>query len=217
MWIGKKYSLNDLKKFKSEKIKRNEFKILIIDDKDLNYGSELSDHQYYFNHVHDIDSINYVSEYQIIICDIKGVGKKFNSKFEGAHIINEIDRQYPNKIKIAYTGNEFDIRYNQFFELCDAKIHKDDDFDTWIDILDDAINKVADPIDQWKRVRERLLNNDVPIFDIFCIEQDYIKSIVKKSEKYLKNSNSLNVLNDDLKQIVLSIFANGIFKLIVGI
>ena len=214
--IFKLYSLDELKKFQTKEISRNKFKILIIDDEEIEYTEELTTHGFYCRHVRDIDSIDHVSEYNIIICDIRGVGKKFNSQYEGAHIIGEIDKLYPNKIKIAYTGSEFDIRYNKYFELCDAKIHKDDDFESWIEKLDSSIAKVSDPIDQWLRVRDRLLKNEIPLYDVFQIEQDYIKSIVNNNEKILKNSNGVNNLRDDLKQIILSLIANGIFKLITG-
>jgi len=217
MWIfGKKYNLNDLEKYRKYKIERSKFKILIIDDDDITYDEELKAHDFHYRHVSDIESIDYTSEYQIVICDIKGVGKKFKSKYEGAHIIEEIDKVYPNKIKIVYTGNEFDIRYNKFFELCDYKIHKDDDFDTWIEILDDAIAKVSDPIDQWKRIRDRLIKNDVPLYDIFLIEQDYIKSMLKKKKHYLTTSKPVMRLNEDLKQVVLGIISNGVYNIIVG-
>lgn len=72
---------------------RPRIRLLIIDDDDFPYMECLRRHGYSPTHVKDIDNIIDVEPYEIILCDIQGVGKKFGSRFEGAHLISEIKKK----------------------------------------------------------------------------------------------------------------------------
>lgn len=85
---------------------RKHVNMLVIDDNDFGPEQYLKLNGYQIHHKQDIESIKDVEPYDIILCDISGVGKKLGYEKEGAFIIREIHANYPNKRIIAYTQNK---------------------------------------------------------------------------------------------------------------
>lgn len=175
--------------------------IAVIDDEPLQYLAILRDHGFTITVFNDISDVKALEAFPIVLCDIKGVGKAFKSKYEGAHVIAEIRKHYPQKILAAYSGQQFDPSYNQFFEQCDFVIKKDVDSDAWIERLDEAIQLAIDPIAQWKRLRTYLLSHDVPLFHLLRLEDDYVTSMLNKSKVFPRRS-TLKLLPEDAKGII---------------
>lgn len=124
--FGTPYSIKDLNvpSLKLKNIERINIPILVIDDNEFEYLQHLKNHRFDLTYFDDIQSIESTKEYEIILCDINGVGKKFKSKYEGAHVISEIHKKYPFKTIIAYTGHTHDPSYNRFFKLADYNLQK---------------------------------------------------------------------------------------------
>lgn len=168
---GNPKSIKDLDKpsLKLNQVDRIKIPILIIDDNDFEYLDFLKNHRFDLTYFPDIQSIESAKEYEIILCDINGVGKKFESKYEGAHIISEIHKKYPFKTIIAYTGYTHDPTYNKFFRLADFVFKKDMDGDEWLENLDLAIDSAVNPQKRWIKLREFLIQNNVSLFEITVV------------------------------------------------
>lgn len=205
--------INDLKAV-GRAGKREQCSIVLIDDETVGYLDALRQHHFSILHMKDISDVKSVSDYPVVLCDIKGVGKSFQSKFEGAHIIEEIRKRYPEKIIIAFTAHQFDASYNQYFRLCDAVFKKDIDLDDWINRLDEAIQKAFDPVQQWYRLRDFLLARQVPLYLVFKLEQRYINSVKRKNKDLFTAGGIVERLPDDVKRAVLSFAASTLVKLI---
>lgn len=190
--------------------------ILCIDDDGLPYEEILRTHDFNIRVLKDIEDIKATSDYPVVICDIKGVGKKFGSQFEGGHIIEEIKKNYPDKVVIAYSGQQFDARYNKFFSMSDFVLTKDIDSDVWVSILDETISKVASPIEQWKRIRDYLYFHEVSTRKVFELEQEYIKAIINKDKSKFGTTKTLEGLSSDVRSVLNGFVASLIFKLIIG-
>ncbi len=216
-YIGKPLGLNDLKSksFENSELKRHEVPIAIIDDEPFPYTSAIIKHDFNVKEIGDIKDINAVQSYSVVLCDIKGVGKSFGSKFEGAHVIEEIKRYYPSKVLIAYTSHQFDPTYNRFFQLCDFTLKKDIDSDDWVACLDKAIHMAQDPITQWKKVRQSLLNQDINVLDLVLLEDAFVRKITNIDNNF-NYSKIVKNLPTDAKQIVLNFAANLLFKAVIG-
>lgn len=171
-------SISELRKYAS---------ILVIDDNEFAPESSLKRNGYQIQHKIDLDTIKDVEPYDIILCDISGVGKKLGFKNEGAFIIREIHASYPNKRIIAYTSYTYNPNYNQFFSMADFVAPKDLAIDSWIDVLDDQIQKSIDPCDQWIKIRDYLLENKVSTLTIAKIENKYVEAVKSKSFDKLKS------------------------------
>jgi hypothetical protein len=87
--FGKPLGIKDLNipGLKLKSIERKQVPILIIDDEEFEYLDHIKTHRFDVEYFEDIQSIESAENYEIILCDIQGVGKKFKSKFEGAHVI----------------------------------------------------------------------------------------------------------------------------------
>ena len=82
------------------------YKIAIIDDEDFYYREQLSRLGFNITKYDDIEDLNMLASYDLIISDIKGVDKHFDSEFEGARGGGQI-----NDYKTCSWSNNFDCFY----------------------------------------------------------------------------------------------------------
>ena len=108
----------------SEKKKIEETKILIIDDDELELEKTLRRIGYNVTWKKDIDVLDDVENYSIIICDYKGVGLKFNSEFEGLNLSMLIKEKYPDKIIYLLSAADFNPRANNYIKFIDELVYK---------------------------------------------------------------------------------------------
>jgi hypothetical protein len=62
-------------------IDRSRIRISIIDDEPFEYMEMMRNHDYNLKHFNDIEDIRVLDSYDIVLSDIRGVGKIFKSKF----------------------------------------------------------------------------------------------------------------------------------------
>ena len=190
----KKYDLEYLKSYViSKKPERGNYSIAIIDDEqELAITKILRTQGFVISHFHDINSINEIQGFDIVICDIRKVGKVFDSKYGGAFVVKEIVNKYPQKYVIISSGSLFQVDYNEYFKMADSYIKKDADSSEWTDVLDKAISALNDPYFFWERTKKFLISKKIELSIVNKIEQNYIKSFAKKDGKYLSSSINKN-------------------------
>lgn len=209
--IGKPENINDLRASQhGGNPSRNEVPIAVIDDEDFRYKGMLTRSNFHIRQYDDINDVRDVSDYAIILCDIEGVGDKFGSEYEGAYIIKEIKRKYPNKIVVAYSAHSFNPDYNKFFDKADFVFNKDRGFDKWEESLSEAIKIATDPIDQWEKIRDYMLEKGIPLYTIFKLEQGYIRAVKERNENQLLNKVESSGMPEEVKD-ALNNFASGAF------
>src|SRR4051812_32693639 len=96
---------------------RSQIPILVVDDQEFPYLEVLRQHGFNLTFFNDISDVRQVNNFPVVVCDIKGVGKSFKSKYEGAHVIAEIKKYFPTKILIAFTAHMFDSSFNKYFAM----------------------------------------------------------------------------------------------------
>lgn len=212
--IFKKNTLEDIKLTNFDTSKRLNYKILCIDDQEFSKEENLRRNNFNIRTVNDIDNIEFVSEYDIIICDIQGVGKKLGSEYEGAHLIAEIKKRFPLKKVIAYSGQTFNTSYNSYFQLADLTLNKDTDLEDWIDYLDDLIKSLVDPYEIWLSIRKFLIEKNIQTNIISNIEQDYISATLKKDTSKLTQSKSFRQMSPEIKGVMEGIIGSLLLKAI---
>lgn len=216
-FFGKTHELSELDNLNRDtEFKRNAVDILCIDDQGLQYEEIIRHHGFNIRVLKDVEDIRSVADYPVVICDIKGIGKAFNSPFEGGHIIQEIKKHYPSKVVIAFSGHQFDAKYNKYFKMSDYVLSKDIDSDQWVDILDETIKKITSPSEQWKRIRQYLVDNNVSTKVIFQLEQEYISAVLDKDASKFAKPKTLNLLSQDVRGVVQGFIASMVFKLVIG-
>ena len=193
---------------------RKRFDILIIDDEDFIIKKNLAENGFQIFQKQDIETLRDVEAYPIILCDIRGVGVKLEYQKEGAVLIREIKKLYPNKRVVAYTGSTYDTTYNEYLDFADTVISKGTSLDDWIQILDEQIRNCVNPKLQWDNLRQYLIKLNVPTMDIAKLEDRYVHSILKKDFSGL--SGLAESYGDTVKSIVVDLLSSTFVKLITG-
>ena len=210
------HELSELKtaKLALKKNYREEIKILIVDDEEFLYYNELRNAKFNITKVDDIQDPLSAALYPIVICDIKGVGKKFGSKKEGAYVIEELKKRYPFKQYAIYSGS-----MNQFglmtFPQGVYPINKDISVEEWAKNFDEMIRKVADPSEVWRTIRNYLMTEEVSLLSILRLESEYVDTVINHPSN-LKNFPSEKrgfELSTDVRGVVQSLVAGVILAL----
>lgn len=110
--------------------------VLIIDDDEFIYANLLKKRGIHITQKRDIRSLSEVEPFDIVICDVEGVGQMMNLSFGGALIAAMIKERYPEKKVIIHSASTHSNKYAEFFNAVDAVIPKGSlDLDDWITLL----------------------------------------------------------------------------------
>ncbi|EKN4811459.1 hypothetical protein [Yersinia intermedia] len=186
--FGKRYKIDDLNSIgisgSDNRDERSKIKIAIIDDEDIPFLNSLRNSGYNIQHYRDVDNFNMLSDYQIVISDIDGVGQSFSSEYQGAYIIKELKRLFPDKYLIAMSSKIYNLSFTEILSNADVKINRDVNVDIVSEKLNIAIKEISSVKNRWLRVRAQLINEHfIDLYDVWSMEQDVIKSILTKENK----------------------------------
>lgn len=198
---------------------RSSISIVIIDDQKFNAYKNIQTHGYRVTELHDIDSIGEVERYDIVLCDLMGVGSRFDPRLGGASIIKEISINYPTKFIIAYSGATDNARETSVArEYSDEFLQKDSDITDWIKVLDHYTEIISDPYEMWRITRDELIDQETDLREILKIESAYVDAILTKDQKFTKMKSVLEKadLSGNAKGIGQSLIASSIFEFILG-
>lgn len=196
--VGAKYSL------------REQIKILIVDDEPFVYLEQLRNAKFNVVQLPDVQDLNAISEYNIVICDINGVGGCLNSEYGGAFLISQMKKIYPYKQYAVYSGkNDYSAGMSEMLQGV-ASLKKDLSIEQWSAYLDQYIENVTNPRLVWKNIRDLLYNKDVSSFVVTKLEDEFVRIIMDNPQK-LKSypTEKFNKeLSVDVRNIIQSIIAN---------
>lgn len=195
--------------------------IAIVDDRDFPALNNLQHNNFNIRYFQDVSSIDVLKDYAIILCDLQGVGTQLNENLQGAHLIKEIKRNYPEKVAIAYTGGTSNSAIaRQAGQFADRFLKKDADIDEWLEVLDDFILEVINPVIVWKKFRMRLMDYDISPWQLLELEDAYVCEY-RKGGKYSTLAIDKAIASLELKgkaqPVVSNFFKSIAFKLILQI
>lgn len=190
---------------------KSRVRIAVLDDNSFAPKEALASHQFKIDELGpDIRSLDQISSYPIIVCDVAGVGRAFGSDQEGAYIVSEIRKEYPDKFLIGYTGETHSIQKTNALSKADIRMEKDAPVEAWVKNLEIGVREVMHPGNRWKRMRRALLERGVEIFDVLLLEQSFIKSVKNNNPDYFKRKVELIGLEGEAKDVVVK-FASNVF------
>lgn len=209
------YKLSEIKVLNTsiQKLKK-EIKIAVIDDQDFPPTNNLRNLGFNINTFKDISTLEQVKEYPVIICDIKGIGKEFGGKYEGAFVISELRKIYPDKYIISYSTSSYDLDISSFIQKSDVIASKGATIEEWSSILEKAIKDTSNASIRWKKTRESLLNNDIELSDLLDLEQKYILSINNSKNEMQDTSLLENIHNDLIIDIVKEFTSSALVEIL---
>nr|WP_157490436.1 hypothetical protein [Lysobacter enzymogenes] len=199
--FGKPEKLSDLAtRSPTEGFLKKEYEIAVIDDNPFGKAEVLRSHGFHIAETGDIRQVDQIASYAVVVCDIRGVGQAFGGVLEGAHLLSEIRKKYPDKFLIAYSGAESNMAYNDSLRSVDVSIPKDSQTEVWVQNLERGLLEVGDPFKRWIRFRTRLAERGVDAYELFKLEQKYIKAITKSDASILERA----VASPEVKQLVVA-------------
>lgn len=209
------YKLSEIKVLNTsiQKLKK-EIKIAVIDDQDFPPTNNLRNLGFNIIPFKDISTLEQVKEYPVIICDIKGIGKEFGGKYEGAFVISELRKSYPDKYIISYSTSSYDLDISSFIQKSDVIASKGATIEEWSSILEKAIKDTSNASIRWKKTRESLLNNDIELSDLLDLEQKYILSINNSKNEMQDTSLLENIHNNLIIDIVKEFTSSALVEIL---
>lgn len=180
--------------------RRNLVRICFIDDEGYPNVDRLKAIGYYNIDVkYNFERIEDYKEYDIIFCDLEGVGKHMDSTLQGLWIAEEIKNQYPNCEVFIYSGNDVD----DYGELpTNIKyVPKQTNIRELSNIIDYTCGSLWDPHKAWERIYQRMLNEKIPSKIIALLEDEFVNSLENKTNNFV-NSDKKETLMENVQLYV---------------
>lgn len=103
-------------------------KILIIDDKNFPYFSELQNSGYKIEKINDLDTKKFEEiidgEYSIVLLDIKGVGRKLRCHDEGLGILIHLKEKRSRQCILIFSDEQWGLEHQEKFKIADKTLSK---------------------------------------------------------------------------------------------
>ncbi len=201
------------------KERRAAVSIAVIDDEPFAPQANLQTYGYNIKPIGDLKDLNEVASFHMVLCDVMGVGRHFDAKLQGASLIAEIKKSYPEKVVIAYTGAAMNDRAAKLAtERADRIIKKDVDIEQWTAVLDELGREAVDPYVIWNKVRRRFVEIDASTKDILALEDAYVRAVRSRDASFSLLTTRANEFNvqKDVRAIVQGIASSYIFNSIFG-
>lgn len=196
---------------------RSSIRIIVIDDQPFPYFDNLRMHGFNIEQIHDLETLDSISSYEIVLCDVQGVGAKFHHELQGAYLVKEIRKKYPFKFIISYTAYDNDARYTALLKNADISIIKDENTDVWVEKLDYAISCVSNIEEQWAKTCDHLLKYKVPLFQVALLENEIVSRIqMNNGFEGFPNINKAIQLENSAKEILKSFVGSAAVKILLG-
>lgn len=209
----------DVHKNLSIREKRKLIRIAVVDDNIFAPHRNLENMEYSIDFLGDVTAIQKLIPYQIVLCDLQGVGTALDAKKQGAFLIREIKKNFPEKYVVAYTGGGLNQTITrEAASDADTLLKKDVDIDQWSETLDELILKLLNPYNVWQRQRRALVDRDVDTLTMLKLESAFVSSLDKTQparkatsfETYLSSGD----FKGDIRAIMQGLIASGLYALI---
>lgn len=164
----------------------------------------------------NIDAIEDVKNYQIILVDLNGVGSHLNESLQGAHIIKQTKLLYPHIQIIAFSG-EFGSNLKPIAEeYADKFLAKTADIDLWCDTLDKFTRIALNPKHPWEKALAHLHQIGTSNIDMALMEHYYVVSVLDPSASNIKKLQDRAALTPSVRGIVDSVIGSMLFEILKG-
>jgi hypothetical protein len=198
--------------------KRQLIKIAVVDDNIFAPHRNLENLGYKIDFLGDISVVEKLRPYHIVLCDLQGVGTALDSRKQGAFLIREIKKNFPEKYVIAYTGGGLNqtITREAAFDA-DQLLKKDVDIDEWSEVLDKIILKLLNPYAVWQRQRVALVEREVDTLTMLKLESAFVASLDKKqhgARSTFEGFVNSDEVKGDLRAIMQGLISSGLYALI---
>lgn len=189
----------------------NKLRILVVDDQEFPYTGALQEYQYHIEQRKDATP-DKVVDFDIILCDRKGVGKELKSAKEGGALALAIKERFPLKFVALYTTSSEGLQDIEIIKCLDDVVQPGGDADDFKAILDSWSVKILDPREQWIRFRTELFKKSVSIHEIAKLENEFVIQCNNGNLAKLSEKNFIPLVSSVGKALVVEFFKLSLFK-----
>ena len=170
---------------KKSELGRSHVKICIIDNDGVNL-TQLKQQSYeQVTWETDYTKLDDFKDFDVILCDIKGIGLNFKKKKEGLSVAEELKKAYPYKVVLIYSGqnpNDFDPSFDRANNPFDGFVVKGESTLDLVNELDKYCEVFWNPVSGWKRIEQILRKDDVSNKVIAYLEHEFVKSLTHEHD-----------------------------------
>lgn len=200
-------TINDYKNngYKKENPKRNLIKVCFIDDRGFNTDVFRSTGYTNVDTMLDYKNSNEVAGYDIIACDIDGIGLNLDRKRQGLAVAETIIAAFPEKVVLIYSSNnpyEYDENYHS---VGDGWFNKSLSNNEIAKIFDEKAAVMFDEIAAWGKIEKILRRDNISNKTIAYIEDLYVKSLKKKVNLFENNGSNFLKIVKEIPGVMMSI------------
>lgn len=125
------------------------------------------------------ENIGDYEKYNIILCDIEGVGNEYDTVHQGLAVAEQIKSVYPEKIVLIYSGKNVES-YGDLPANIDGVLSKVESTTELVKKLDAYYKESIDPIIVWEKIRQQMLDSGIATKTIAIVEDKYCNSMLEK-------------------------------------
>lgn len=163
------------------KIDRKKIKICVVDDEGFDIDKVHSLGYIQVERKLRFENINDYEKYDIVLCDIEGVGNEFDSVRQGLAVAEQIKSVYPDKIVLIYSGKNVES-YGELPDNIDGVLSKVEATTELVKKLDKYYMESIDPIIVWEKTRQQMLDAGIATKTIAIVEDQYCNSMLDKKD-----------------------------------
>ena len=156
------------------------------------------------------EKITDYENYDIIFCDINGIAKDIDEVYQGAALAKLIKKTYPSKIVIVFSSKDQNLGFYKFSDHVDDIIPKNLKNSEIAEIIDNYITIINDPIENWKNLRKKLLNQGTTPKTVALLEDCYVRGILKKED----TTKSIEEIKNTITSEVIKLMISGVIETI---
>ncbi len=159
-------------------------------------------------HFSDFTDIADYESYDVVVCDIRGVGEKTDNTDQGGiDLAKNIKKYYPKKVVIQYSAYDlFTFGPNSNIEnkeLLDGFIKKGKGTADLVTKLDEQCSMFWNPRSSWEFIEKNLRSNGVKNATIAEVEHIFVKSLSKGNKSILGKISSLEINKETIANIIM--------------
>lgn len=174
------------------KIPRENIRICVIDDEgfdinmlyDLGYKNIRKKMQF--------ESIDEYKEYDIILCDVEGIGGNVDMDRQGLAVAEQIKNVYPEKVVLLYSGKNIET-FGEMPKVIDGYLRKQSSMSELAKSLDVYYRKSIDPVNVWQNTRNEMLNSKISTKTIAFLEDRYCRSLLENKGYLYSNTDMQDI------------------------
>lgn len=169
---------------------RDKIKICVIDDEGFTKKSQLAKLGYSdITELYSFESVNSLKEYDVILCDMDGIGKLLDETKQGIAVAEQLRINFPLKKIFIYSGKTIE-GYGELPNEVEY-ISKQLSANELSKYLDNKCSYFWDPIESWEYMYELMIKSKLSAKTIAVIEDRFVTSILEKKNLFYSDNNKI--------------------------